>query len=542
MLALMLHLALAADVDRREVGALVFEGIPETPAELAERLRQYENVRSAELAGFVPGGGLFVTTRFGETSQLHRVAAPGAARRQLTFYDEPVRGVLPSPADPRVVLVSRDVGGNEDFQIWRLDVVSGAATQISAGPLRATDARWAADGSKAAWTQTLEGTGKHIVWADPSDLSTRKVLATVDGEWSVADLFPDGRRLLLSKYVSASESELHVLDAESGEMVRLFKTKKPVSWADAALSKDGRWVYAVTDRDGDRLALWRLPIERGREQLLSDGITDEVESVVVSPDGATVAFTTNADGRSRLYLRDAATWSAIPVPELPPSDIEGLQFGPDSRTVALTLNRADAPSDVYSFDVGATSLVRWTDSEVGGLDPSTFVQPEFFRYPSFDGREIPAFVYRGRGEGPRPVIIAIHGGPEAQSRPSFSSTYQQWVELGYTVVVPNVRGSRGFGREYHQLDNGLLRKDSVRDIGALLDWIGAQADRNADKVVVYGGSYGGYMVLACLIDFADRLAGGVDVVGISDFQTFLANTRDYRRDLRRVEYGDERDP
>ncbi len=535
--------AFAADVERREVGQLVFEGVPTSPPELAERVRRYGNARSATLVGFTADDrSILITTRFGETEQLHRVDAPGGARTQLTFFPEPIREVLPSPSVADQVLFSRDVGGNEDFQIWRLSLTDGAASQVSPGLQRATDAIWSDDGASAAWTQTLEGSAKGIMVAPVATPGPAREVARVDGEWAVESWFPDASRLLLRRYVSISESELHTLDVATGVVTRLFKTKKPASWSDAALTRDGRWLYAVTDRDSDVHRLWRLPLDRGREQLLSEGITDEVESVMVSPDGATVAFTTNADGRSQLFLRAAESWTALPVPTLPPGVITALHFDHASRRVAFSLDRADAPSDVYSFEVGQTALTRWTTSEVGGLSLDSFVEPEFVRVPSFDGRQVPAMVYRGRGDGPRPVIIGIHGGPEGQSRPQFSSTYQLWVELGYTVVVPNVRGSLGFGREYHQLDNGLLRKDSVADIGAVLDWIGKQPTMNADKVVVYGGSYGGYMVLACLIDYADRLVGGVDIVGISDFKTFLTNTRDYRRDLRRAEYGDERDP
>jgi dipeptidyl aminopeptidase/acylaminoacyl peptidase len=179
-----------------------------------------------------------------------------------------------------------------------------------------------------------------------------------------------------------------------------------------------------------------------------------------------------------------------------------------------------------------------------------FAAPELIRYPTFDEvdgqpRQIPAFVYRPKtvSEQPLPVLISIHGGPEAQFNPYFSSTFQYYLnEMGIAVIAPNVRGSAGYGKSYLQLDNGMLRENSVKDIGALLDWIATQPDLDAERVAVFGGSYGGYMVLASMIHFNDRIRAGVDIVGISNFVTFLENTKDYRRDLRRVEYGDERDP
>jgi dipeptidyl aminopeptidase/acylaminoacyl peptidase len=219
----------------------------------------------------------------------------------------------------------------------------------------------------------------------------------------------------------------------------------------------------------------------------------------------------------------------------------------------MTLNTPQTPSDTFVLDLKRNptrhgDLVRWTFSEIGGLDSGAFIEPELVTYPTFDtgkgGPEaIPAWLYEPPGDGPHPVIISIHGGPEAQARPYFSSTYQMWLQtLGAAVLVPNVRGSNGYGKHYMGLDNGYKREDSVRDIGALLDWIATRPDLDADRVAVIGGSYGGYMVLASAVHYSDRLRAAVNIVGISNFVTFLENTQDYRRDARRAEYGDERDP
>jgi dipeptidyl aminopeptidase/acylaminoacyl peptidase len=260
------------------------------------------------------------------------------------------------------------------------------------------------------------------------------------------------------------------------------------------------------------------------------------------------AFVVNEEGRSRVYLLDPATRRYAPVAGLPTGLADGLEFSPDGRRLAMTLNTSKTPSDAFVLDLGASplehgALARWTFSEVGGLDTSTFIEPELVRYQSFDGLSVPAWVYKPAGKGPFPVVISIHGGPEAQARPGFTSTYQMWLQkLGVAVVVPNVRGSDGYGSTYLGLDNGFRREDSVKDIGALLGWIATQPDLDAKRVAVAGGSYGGYMVLASAVHYSDRLRAAVDVVGISNFVTFLENTQDYRRDLRRVEYGDERDP
>jgi len=535
----------AAEVDRREVGQLVLENVPETPPDVAERIRQFQNVRSASLVDFSPDGdGMLVATRFGETSQLHHVAAPGAARRQLTFFDEPLRGVIPSPVDPDLLLLMRDEGGSEQAQVWLLDLTTGRSEQLSEGPGRATGASWSDDGERVAWFTDLEGTTKALFVGDVADRGVEaSKVGEVDGAWWISGWMPGNQEALVGRYISANDVEIYRIDLNNAATIEVNKQKKPVAYNAAELTPDGRFFFAATDYRADRMQLWRFPVDRGRPELLVEADGFDVDDVLLSPDGKHLAYTTNEDGRSRLFLQKTADGTTVDVPELPPGVIYGLAFDAEGERLGLTLNRADAPGDAYSFDIGSTELVRWTHSEVGGLDTERFVQPEFFRYDSFDGLSVPAFVYRAPGDGPRPVVISIHGGPEGQSRPYFSSTYQLWAaELGITVVVPNVRGSRGFGSEYLKMDNGLNRKDSVADIGGLLDWIATQDDMDPDRVVVYGGSYGGYMVLASMIDFADRLAGGVDIVGISDFKTFLENTKDYRRDLRRAEYGDERDP
>ncbi len=312
-------------------------------------------------------------------------------------------------------------------------------------------------------------------------------------------------------------------------------------------------MFVATDAPGDFRQLSYLDLSNGELRVLTGDIHWDVEDFELSEDGSRAAFVVNEGGISRLHLMDPATRKYETVGSIPVGLISGLSFSPDGTKLAFTLNSAKTPSDVYTLELGrqptaAGELTRWTFSELGGLATETFVTPELILYPTFDRvdgarREIPAFVYKPKGPGPYPVIVSIHGGPEGQYRPRFSSTFQMWVgQLGAAVVAPNVRGSAGYGKEYVKLDNGYNRENSVKDIGALLDWIATQPDLDEKRVAVYGGSYGGYMVLATMVHYSDRLRAGVEIVGISNFVTFLENTQDYRRDLRRVEYGDERDP
>ena len=331
-----------------------------------------------------------------------------------------------------------------------------------------------------------------------------------------------------------------MLDLTSGDLTQI-NPDDTVSYSGGALLGDGS-IITATDKDSEFTNLVRIAPDGAVTNYTAD-IEWGVSDWTLSPDGNTVAFTLNEGGLGTIHLLEVESGHVRPGPTLPVGIASGLVFSRSGSHVGFTFNAATSPADAWSFDVATLNLTRWTEAETGGLNPGTFIEPTLFDYPNADGMDIPAFIYKPKGEGPHPVIISIHGGPEGQSRPGFVSSFQYWAnELGIAVVVPNVRGSTGYGKTYVSLDNGLNRKKSVEDIGALLDWIGTQPDLNSDKVIVYGGSYGGYMVLASMIDYADRLAGGIDIVGISDFKTFLENTEGYRADLRRAEYGDERDP
>jgi len=285
-------------------------------------------------------------------------------------------------------------------------------------------------------------------------------------------------------------------------------------------------------------------LSTGAMRDLDPGADWPAEGFDLSPDGRTIAYVVNEEGYSKVVLRDVASGRVLPGPDLPQGVLTALKFSPDGARLGLSLSTYNASGDVWSYDLASRELTRWTDSELGGLDADSLVEPDLFRYTTFDDRSIPAFIYRPQGaSGKLPVVIQIHGGPEGQELPSFSARRQSWVkELGAAVIIPNVRGSSGYGKTYLSLDNAEKREDSVKDIGALLDWVAQQPDLDASRVAVVGQSYGGYMALAVAAHYNDRLVGVIDLYGISDFATFLENTEGYRRDLRRAEYGDERDP
>lgn len=541
--------ASAAVPERRQEGALVMDGMPQIPPRLGQELRPYMAIRSAGFGGWHPSGdGILIGTRFGETRQIHHVASPMAARRQLTFYDEPVGGVVVSPAaTSNGFLFTKDVGGGEAFQIYFYDLTTGEARLLSDGEARHGAPTWSADGQRFAYfTTRRNGKDWDIVGGSPAT-GEDGLLWRGTGAWVPVQFSPDGQRLIVNRLVSANENYPYILELASGELTPFQHREEKVSFGGLRFSEDGRSIFFTSDADSEVRRLRRLDLESGQETILSQDFDWDVEEFALSADGRLLAYSVNVDGSSRLQLL-ALEGDATLSGELPMGRINGLEFSPDSRHLGFQLNSPRTPGDVFSYDLTSGELVRWTHSEIGGLDDSQFVLPELIRYPTFDrvegeARQIPAFYYRPAGDGPFATIVRIHGGPEGQSRPTFDSLLQYWVnEMGVAVLVPNVRGSSGYGKSYLKLDNGRLREDSVADIGALLDWIAEQPELDGDRVAVMGGSYGGYMVLASLVHYSDRLRAAVDVVGISNFVTFLENTKDYRRDLRRVEYGDERDP
>jgi dipeptidyl aminopeptidase/acylaminoacyl peptidase len=532
----------------QRIGNLLVSGVPEIPPALVTRMQRYRDVRSATLQGWVDGG-MLIATRFAETTQLHRVRSPLATREQLTFFAEPVRSAHLPPAVQRGGFVyPRDVGGSEFYQLFWYDWLSGSSTQLSDGKSRYTDVIWANAGDRFAYTTTERNGGNWDIHIRNLDGEVTVALETSAGAWGVTDWSPADDRVLLSKYVSINESYLFELDLSSGVLTPLLDEGIEVAIGDARYSGDGRRVYFTSDLGAEFMRLHQLDLASLAIDVLTADVPWNVEAIRVSDDGHALALTINEGGTSRLMVWSLPDHAPLALPELPPGTLYGLRFSADSTQLAFTVNGPSAPGDIYSLDLTARTVQRWTSSEVGGLNPDTFVLPELVEYPTFDEvngapRPIPAYVYRPRGPGPHPVVVSIHGGPEGQYRPRFSSTLQFYVnELNLAVVVPNVRGSSGYGKSYLKLDNGRLREDSVKDIGALLDWIEIDPGLDAKRVAVTGGSYGGYMVLASMMHYSDRLAAGVERVGISNFVSFLSNTQAYRRDLRRQEYGDERDP
>jgi acetyl esterase/lipase len=535
----------------QERGNLVLEGIPAPDAPLAERLERYLHARQASFLDWLPDGGMLIATRFADVEQVHRLAAPLAAREQLTFLNEPVtvaRAAQIAGAEGFAYLADR--GGDENAQVYYYRLADHSTRLLSDGKSLHGRPTWSKDGKHLAfYGNDRDGVSFDVYVADiGAATAPRLVVGGHEETWYPLDWSIDDQKLLVWKYLSISESYLYIADVGSGALTPLDKANHKIGIRAARFAADGRGVYVVSDEDGEFAQLRYVDSVTHQSRKLTAHIPWDIESFDASSDGRYLAYVANEDGRSRLTVVDNEHKLELAPPGVPDGHIYDVKFDRAGRRLAFSAESAQTPRDAYVYDPASNKTERWTRSESGPVDSSTFVAADLIRYPTWDRidgrpRMIAAYLYQPRTAGPHPVLINIHGGPESQYRPDFDAFTQFLVnELGYVVIAPNVRGSAGYGKEFLALDNGVLREDAVKDIGSLLVWIGLQRDLKRDRVVVMGGSYGGYMALASLAAYNDRLRGGIDVVGITNFVSFLAGTSAYRRDLRRAEYGDERDP
>lgn len=527
---------------------MTIENVPTIPVAISDRVQQYMLARSAFFCDWHPQGqGMLISTRFGDTYQLHHVAAAGAARTQLTFYPEPLYSARYCRAEQEEGFVfSMDIGGAEAYQVYYFDLKHRQRTLLTDGESRNGSPLLNHQGTLFAYSSTRRNERDHDIYlSDLKHPDANRLICKVQGLWAPVAWSRDNSKLLLLDYISATETYYHLLDLSTEEVSPLFPDeKRKIAYGDAVWNAEGTGLYFVADLAEDFMQLHYLELASGAISLLTPEIHWNITDLELSHNGQQLAFTSNENGLSKLYLLNTSDHSYQEL-ELEVGVVGNARFSPDDSQLAFSFHRPNHPADVYALELSSKHLQRWTYSEVGGLDTRHFPVPELIHYPSFDARQIPAFYFKPaqKSDRPYPVIIHIHGGPESQYRPTYSSLFQYWLnELDIAVVAPNVRGSSGYGKEYIEIDNGYLREDSVKDIGALLDWIAAHPELDEKRVCVYGGSYGGYMVLASLCHYSPRLRCGIDIVGISNFVTFLKNTKSYRRDLRRVEYGDERDP
>lgn len=529
--------------------SLTLDGVPKIPAELADTAGRYASFRGAGLADWHPmRHEMLISTRFGETSQLHLIAMPGGERQQLTFYADAVTNGKFHPNGGDYIVFVKDIGGGEWYQLYRYDMKTGDATLLTDGKSRNLMGPWSSDGDRIAYMSTRR-TGKDTdLWVmNPADPKTDHLLTQLSGGgWRPADWSPDDKKILLLEELSINESYLWLADTTTGQKTELtpHSAAEKVSYGEARFSKDGKGIYVTTDKDSEFHRLAYIDLETKQPTFLTTPIHWDVEAFDLAHDGKLLAFVTDEDGWSVLHVRDTSNGKEMPLPHIPAGVIGGLRWHKDSHTLGFSLNNSRGPGDCYSLDVASGKLERWTISETA-VKTESFPQTELIHWKSFDGKMISGLLYKppAKFTGKRPVLVIIHGGPEGQSQPNFLGRNNYFLnELGIALIYPNVRGSTGYGKTFSLLDNGFKREDTYKDINALFNWIATQPELDSGRIAVTGGSYGGHMTLAVSTFYSDRIRCSVDVVGMSNLVTFLEHTEAYRRDLRRVEYGDERDP
>lgn len=542
---------------------LFVQGIPPIPKSIADEVARYTDFRGHGFVGWHPTKReMLVSHRKagGNTTQIYRLGSPLGELEPLTDFADPVRNASYEPITGDAIVFERSTGGDEAAQIYRLDLATKQVTVVSEPNLRHDMQGWlhktsrllhlsvpldrtAAGGSRAEIAQTL-------TLVDPAHPETRRKLAELPGGgWNVGGVSWDDRRLCLTRYLSANESQVWLLDVASGERKQVLpapgSSEKATHFA-AEWKRDDSGFFVVSDRGGEFRELMFYALGDGRLTSITRHVKGEIDGVSMSGDGRLLAVRANVEGRVNLLFFDGDLFNELPSPALPEASVATAHFHPRLPLLAFALNSSKGPSQVGTIVPADGALQSWTHPFApAGVDTARFGEQQIVRWKSFDGREISAIVNLppARFIGKRPVLIDIHGGPESQASFGFMGRGNYFIEeLGIAVIQPNVRGSGGFGKTFLSLDDGVKREDSVKDIGALLDWIASQPNLDASRVLVAGGSYGGYMSLAVATHYADRIAGAIDVVGISNFVSFLQNTESYRRALRRVEYGDERDP
>ena len=536
--------------------ALRAEGIEPLAVELAKAIAPYTEFRITTVQGWRgTSRELLVLQRLTDTDQVQRVMEPGVPAAPLTRFDDLVSRAEWQPVKAGTLLFTRGSGGDEVDRLYRLDPATGESTPVSPEGARVSSWAWSPKGDRVAYTTVLPGRGgpggvtTTLHLADPMAPAKAVAVASLaGGAWGEPSFSPDGKRLALVEARSSADTSLWVVDLATGKgrLATPRRKGEPALYDLPQFSPDGKGLFAISDRGSDFKRVVHIDLASGRETPLATNLKFDVEGLAVSAKAGRIAFVTNEAGGSHvLRFLDLATRKELPRPALVAGVISQLRWREDGVEVAFSHASARSPGDAFSYDWQAHRVTRWTNGNSPGVNTSEFPEPRLVRWKSFDGREISGHYYHppSRFEGVRPALVVVHGGPEAQSYAGYLARYNYLLnELGIAIVLPNVRGSTGFGKAFQRLDDGRKREDAVKDLGALLDWIAAQPGLDAGRVMVMGGSYGGYMTLAAAAHFADRLAGTVSTVGISNFVTFLENTEAYRRDHRRGEYGDERDP
>lgn len=544
------------------------DGMPPIEQAMADKVAAYTDFRGYGFVDWHPiDDTMLVRHREAgaNIAQIYLLRSAGGPLEKITDFADPVTAAAFEPVHGRSLLYTRDSGGNEATEVFRMDLATRQSVLLSTADERSTGT-WSRRGDRVLVAavpldktaiggarQTLHTT---LTLVNPAQPTQRQRLAELPGGgWGEFSFSYDDRWIAALQYRSPNDSDLFLINAATGQRQKLLPKPgaAPAGIGAVAWSRDNRQLFITTNQGSEFSQLAALTLHSQRLKVLTQHIAWDVQSVRTSPDGRQVLAVVNNNGRDEVALFDTASGKPLPRPAVGAGAIgslawhEGASHRGRQGLLAYSLNSPQSPGDVYTVRALGSSAVRWTTaSSPANVQPATFASPELLTITSFDGLPISAWLYlpdAAKFPGKRPVRVDFHGGPEGQSTVRFMGRSNYLLnEMGVAILLPNVRGSVGYGKTFVDLDNGFKRKDSVKDGGAFLSWIGSHPRLDASRIVVAGGSYGGYMSLATAVDYSGLIRGAIDVVGISHFATFLTHTESYRRDLRRLEYGDEREP
>lgn len=542
---------------------LLADGIPAIPKAIADKVALYTEFRGYGFVDWHPTErSMLVRHREqgANMAQIHWLKSPGGKLERITDFPDYVSSASFAPRHGKFIVYGRDVGGNEATQVFRMDLDTRQSTLLSSKDERSAYT-WNRAGDRlllqsVPLDKTAQGGSRTEVrtklsLVDPLEPEAKVRLVDLPGGgWGDFHFSPDDTTIAAQQYRTRNDSDVYLIDTKTGTREKILpRSGSPAAGYNGfAWSPDQNRLFLTTNQGGEFSELAVYDRRTQALAVLSHHIPWDIEHFTLSADGQRLMAVANANGRDEMHLFDAHTGKELERPALAVGALGGGRWHETQRnTLAFSLNSPQSPGDVYTLDAATGKTERWTSAvSAPGVNPETFVSPELVQIKSFDGLGISAWLFRPdatRFPGKRPVLVNFHGGPEGQSTVRFMGRYNYFLnEMGIAVLMPNVRGSTGYGKAYLDLDNGFKRKDSVKDGGAFLQWIATHPNLDAKRIVVSGGSYGGYMSLATAVDYSPLIRGAIDVVGISHFVTFLNNTESYRRDLRRVEYGDERDP
>ncbi|MBS1808816.1 MAG: S9 family peptidase [Acidobacteria bacterium] len=519
-------------------------GIPRIPASLAQQVKRYSGAYGLPLAGWDREKHVPLLKGMSSVAWVSRVNAPGAAPQTWLYLRESNIYDFYWQPQGKYLVYNRDVNGNEAFQMYNYDIEKRTSILLTDGKARSTEPVWSRAGTQIVYSSSPpSNNGVNLNLVSPLDPKSNRLLVTSTGNYlKAADWSPDDASVVYCEFIANTHSRLWLIEMATGKTRLLTPQDEVAYYSEPQFSADGKGIYVITDRDADMRRLVYLDLATKQCRYLMEDARWNVEEFRLSPNGKALAVVMNEAGLSRLSILDLENKRTKTITGIPNGIVSDLHWHSNSVDLAFNFKSSSAPNDVYSVDCNGGMVTQWarsTEAAAGNI-----AAPEAIQWKSFDGKLITGFLARPPASfrGKRPVIIDLHGGPTEQYRPTYGYEENFLInELGVVKIYPNVRGSSGFGKAFQALDDGLKREDAIKDVGALLDWIKAQPDLDADRVLVQGASYGGYLALSVAAQYSPRLRGVISDSGMTNLATFLARTEGWRRDIQRAEFGDERD-